>query len=327
MAKKKILITGATGFIGRNLAQTFAAREDYEVIGVYHRRLPYTWPNLRWIRADLTKAEDVQRSVTGVDVILHAAATTSGAGDIVTQPYVHVTDNAVMNSLLLRAAFEQQVGHVVFFSCTVMYHSSEQPLAEDDFDANREMYPRYFGAGWTKLYIEKMCEFYAGLGRSRHTVIRHSNIYGPHDKFDLERSHVFGATVTKVMTAQDGRIIVWGSGEEARDLLYIDDLVDFVYRAIKWQTPSFALYNVGSGQAILIKDLVRRIVAASGRDLAIEHDLSKPTITTQLCLDCHKAERELGWRARTTLDDGIARTLAWWREHHTPTLLSAQLSG
>ena len=112
-----------------------------------------------------------------------------------------------------------------------MQPSSRDAADETDWDANVPMEPRYFASGWTKIYIEKMCEFLRRLGVTRHTVIRHSNVFGPHDKFDLERSHVFGATVTKVMTAADGKMVVWGRGEEARDLLYVGDLVDFVTRA------------------------------------------------------------------------------------------------
>jgi nucleoside-diphosphate-sugar epimerase len=175
------------------------------------------------------------------------------------------------------------------------------------------MEPRYFASGWTKVYIEKMCEFYARLGITRHTVIRHSNIYGPHDKFDLERSHVFGATVTKVMTATGDAIDIWGSGEEARDLLYVDDLLAFVELAIDRQTEPYALYNVGLGRAISVRELVEKIIAASGRSLEIRHDLSKPSIKTSLCLDCRKAERELGWRAEISLEEGIRRTLEWWK--------------
>jgi GDP-L-fucose synthase len=313
MSKRRVLICGATGFIGRNIAEAFAMRPDLEVVAAHHLRPAFAHPGIAWIRADLTRADDVARVVEGVDVIVQAAATTSGAKDIVSRPYIHVTDNAVMNSLLFRAAHDAGVGHVVFFSCTVMYPSRATALDETTFDANAGIHPRYFGVGWTKVYIEKMCEFYAGLGRTRYTAIRHSNIYGPHDKFDLERSHVFGATVTKAMTARDGRIVVWGTGEEARDLLHVDDLVDFVARAIERQTAPYALYNAGLGEAVTIRRLVEMIVAASGRDLAIEHDLSQPTIPTSLFLDCAKAGRELGWAPRVPLAEGIARTVEWWR--------------
>jgi GDP-L-fucose synthase len=311
--RRKVLICGATGFIGHNLIEALCRRDYLEIHAVRFSRPAYDCPGVTWHQADLRAPNDVVRVVRGMDIIIQAAATTSGSRDIVERPYIHVTDNAVMNSLLLRQAFESRVQHFVFFSCTVMLPSSRSPLSETDWDANAPMHPNYFASGWTKVYIEKMCEFFASLGTTKHTVIRHSNIFGPHDKFDLNRSHVFGATITKAMTAKDGQIVVWGKGEEARDLLYVDDLVDFVTRAIDRQTVPFALYNCGAGQAVKIRELVRMIVAASGIPLAIEYDLSKPSIATSLCLDCRKADRELAWRPSTSLDDGIKRTLSWWK--------------
>ncbi|HUK60465.1 MAG TPA: thiamine pyrophosphate-dependent enzyme [Stellaceae bacterium] len=310
---QKVLVCGATGFIGRNLVERLAQRADLEVHGTCFTKRPADIAGVRWHEADLRREDHVGRLVPGFDIVIQAAATTSGARDIVERPYIHTTDNAVMNSLLLRAAYDAKVKHFLFFSCSVMYPSNPVPLKEDDWDASRPLEPRYQASGWTKVYIEKMCEFYAGLGVTRHTIIRHSNVYGPHDKFDLERSHVFGATVTKVMTAPGRAITVWGSGEEARDLLYVDDLVDFVECAIEQQTAPYALYNVGCGRAISVDELARSIIAASGRALDIEHDLTKPSIPTSLALDCGKAARELGWQPKTTLKDGIAKTLAWWQ--------------
>jgi nucleoside-diphosphate-sugar epimerase len=313
--RKRLLICGTTGFIGRNLAEFFTRQDEFQVVGVCHKMPAFECSGLEWIQADLTDPRDVDRVLTGVDVVIQAAATTSGVKDTVTRPHIHVADNAVMNSLLFRAAFDKHVGHVVFFSCTVMLQSSERGQTEEDFDANVPIHPRYFGAGWTKVYLEKMSEFYSRIGPTRYTVIRHSNIYGPHDKFDLERSHVFGATVTKVMTARDGRVVVWGSGEEGRDLLYIDDLSSFVDRAIRFQAGPFAIYNCGYGEAIRVKDLVSKIVEISRRPLRIEFDLSQPSIKTSLYLDCGKAKRELGWERKTSLEAGIEKTIAWWRQN------------
>lgn len=310
--KKKVLICGATGFVGRNLTEQLSQRTDLDIHAVRFNRPEYKCANVTWHHADLRKPEDIERVIKDVDIIIQAAATTSGSKDIVTRPYIHVTDNAIMNSYLFRAAFEHKVKHVIFFSCTVMYQSSETALKETDFDANKPLHPRYFGVGHTKLYTEKMCEFYAGISDTKFTAIRHSNIYGAHDKFDLERSHVFGATVTKVMTAKD-KITVWGTGEEERDLLHADDLVNFVELAIAKQPEKYRLYNCGLGQAITIKQLVQKIVAHSGKQLTIEHDLSQPTIKTSLFLDCSYAKRELGWEPTISLDEGIKKTLAWWR--------------
>lgn len=309
---KKVLVCGATGFIGRNIAEKLALRPEFDVYGTYFNRPPPNHPRIRPVYANLTAELDVERVTQGMDIIIQAAATTSGSKDIVERPYIHVTDNAIMNSLLLRAAFEHSVAHFIFFSCSVMYSSAVAPIPEQAFNGDMSIHPRYFGVGWTKVYIEKMCEFYANLGRTRHTVIRHSNIYGPYDKYDSERSHVFGATVAKVMQAQGDSITVWGDGSEARDLLHVDDLVNFIELAIEHQATPFELVNVGSGVAVSIRKLVEMIIGASGKKLRIDFDRSRPSIDTRLCLDSTRAREIFGWLPRISLDEGIGRTLNWY---------------
>ena len=100
------------------------------------------------------------------------------------------------------------------------------------------MYPSYFGAGWMKIFVEKMCEFYSRISTTKFSIIRHSNVYGPYDKFDLERSHVFGASITKVMNSKKF-VNIWGDGNESRDFLHINDLISFVDLAIKKQKKKF----------------------------------------------------------------------------------------
>ena len=271
-------------------------------------------PNVTWHQADLRDVAAVNALVPGMDVIIQAAATTSGSKDIVATPYIHVTDNAVMNSLLLRACYDHKVGQFVFFSCSVMYQPRETPWREEEWNAAQEMHLNYFGIGWTKVYIEKMCEFFSRLGVTKHTVIRHTNVYGPHDKFDLERSHVFGATVTKAMTSTTGSIVVWGSGDEARDLLYVDDLVRFVELSIEKQATPYEMLHASAGRAVRVKDLVATIVAASGRALRIDHDAAGPTIKTSFALDNRRASEVLGWKPAVSLDEGTRRTVEWWKQ-------------
>lgn len=315
MTKKKILICGATGFIGRNAAEYFSDKENYEVFGTYFKSKPYKNSKINFLEADLTKKEDVDRVVNGKDIIVQMSATTSGAKDIVSRPYIHVTDNAITNQLLLRSAFENSVENFIFPSCTVMYPPwSDFPLKETDFTG--EIEDKYFGAAWMKVGLEKTCEFFSKFGRTKHTVFRHSNIYGPHDKFDLEKSHVFGATVTKVMQAPEGsKLKVWGTGEEERDLLYIDDIVSFIEIAINKQQTPYELVNVGLGKSISVGNLVKKIIDISGKNIEIEYDPAKPTIKTKLALDCAKAKEIFGWEPKVSLDDGIKKTLDWYKEN------------
>lgn len=317
MTRNKILICGATGFIGRNLLNEYAGNNEYDVHAVYHNRVPSPDSDITWHYCDLTDSKQVEALFISVkpNKVIQAAATTSGSKDIVENPSVHVTDNVVMNSFIFKSAVACSVDHLIFFSCTVMYRSSSTPIKEDAYDANLPVHPKYFGAAHTKLYLEKMCEFFSSLGQTKFTAIRHSNIYGPHDKFDLEKSHFFGATINKVLTSES-EVVIWGSGEEKRDLLYVSDLVDFVGRVFQFQKPRFRIYHCGSSEAVSVNSVVKAVISASGKELKIKHDRSKPNINTSLCLDTTRAKAELGWKPTVHMSKGIEKTLLWFKANY-----------
>jgi Nucleoside-diphosphate-sugar epimerases len=305
--------------MGRNIVDRLAARFPGRVLGTYFRSKPPKVDGADWIKADLCSSEAVSDLFQAGDMVIQVAASTSGARDTVERPYVHVTDNAVINSLLLRAAFEKSVGHFIFLSCPVMYPSDlGRALKEDDFPGAIPVEYQHFGSGWTKVYIEKVCQFYAKLGRTRHTVIRHSNTYGPYDKFRLEGSHMYAATVAKVMRAPaDGEITVWGPGTEGRDLIYVGDVVDLVTKALEEQQTPFELVNAGGGRAYTVNEVVQTIIEASGKKLSIRHDLTQPHIPTTTWLDSARAEQLFNWRPKTSLQEGTALTLDWYGRNCT----------
>lgn len=318
MSKRKVLVCGATGFIGRNVAESLARRDDFEVTGIHLNREPYKNSDIKWIKADLRRDDEARKAVQGQDVVIHAAATTSGSRDIVNTPSLHVTDNAVMGSHLFRAMHDLGVPQSIFFSCSVMYQPIDRPVKETDFDANTEIAQAYFGVGTTKVYLENVAKFFARQGKTKHTVLRHSNIYGPHDKYDLKKSHVFGATLTKVLTSKGEEVSVWGTGEERRDLMHVSDLVDLVERIVdKPQEPKFGLYNAGSGKGIAVRDLVQEVITQSGRNLRIVYDTSQPTIPIhQAALDSTLAYETFGWKPKVSLNEGIIKTIRWYQENY-----------
>ena len=137
--KQKMLLCGATGFIGRNMLDSFVQNDNFDIRATWYKKANPTElynGQVEWVHANLTKVEDVKNVVDGVDIILQYAAVTTGVKDVINRPHIHVTDNAVMNSLLLREAFEQKVKHFIFPSCTVMYQSSDVPMKESDFENN-----------------------------------------------------------------------------------------------------------------------------------------------------------------------------------------------
>tara|TARA_S200000501_G_scaffold142454_1_gene134512 strand:- start:2241 stop:3185 length:945 start_codon:yes stop_codon:yes gene_type:complete len=310
---KKILICGATGFIGKNVTLELSKNKHYEIHAVRFKRNAYkTSKNVIWHKADLRNPKSVNDITKNIDIVIQLAATTSGSKDIVSMPYVHVTDNAIMNSYILRSCFENKVKHFIFTSCTVMYPSSKKATSENHFTG--KIIEKYKGVGETKVYIEKIAKFFSSLGITKHTIIRHSNIYGPHDKYDLDKSHVFGATITKVMNAKN-KLDVWGDGSEIRDFLYVDDLVSFIKISINKQKSFYEIYNCGSGKAISIKKLCNLIVKLSKKPLKISFNKNKPTIPFDMHLNCKKAKKDLGWQPKVPIEDGINKTIKWWKKN------------
>lgn len=312
MKKNKVLICGSNGFIGRNIAERLSKRDDMKVYGTYFGTKP-TIKGVSLAKVDLTQEKEVNPIIKGKDIVIQAAAVTSGSKDIVTKPYLHVTDNAIMNSLIFKSCFDHHVKHVVFFSCTVMYPSKSIPVKEQDF--NCEITDKYFGVGWTKVYLEKMCEFYSRIGNTKYTAVRHTNIYGPHDKYDLDKSHFFGATITKVLKSRDNKIVVWGDGSEKRDLLYVSDLVDFTEIVLKKQKDPFELINIGAGYAFSVKDVVKKIIEISGKKIKLEFDQSAPTIKFNLVANTDRARKKYNWKPKTSLEEGIRKTISWYKKN------------
>ena len=223
--KRRVLVCGANGFIGRNLFEHLSRRLDLDVYGTYlNRRFS---KSEKLLKADLTNNRRARIATRGMDVVINAAAVTDGSGAVASDPGKYVADNNRINTNLIESAHENGVSHFVLLSCSILYpEKNTAPVKEEDLTDLSQIHPKYFMFAQLKAFAEDMCKFYAGIGKTRFTVVRHSNIYGPYDKFSA-RGHVFGATVAKLMSPEKDKVVVWGNGNEARDLLYVSDLVRF----------------------------------------------------------------------------------------------------
>lgn len=308
------MILGASGFIGRNAVRYFK-NQGHEITAVIRqgKDIPDFGVKVDIRFADLTNKESVYKTITGDhDVILQLAASTTNMKDVIERPYVHVTDNAVMNAWIFQAAHEAGIKHVFFTSCTTMYAGTGNSFQQEEDDFTRdEIHPKYFGVASTKVYIEDMAKFWSTLGKTKYTVLRHSNIFGPHDRFNLKTGHVCGATIRKVIDATD-KVTVWGAGTEIRDLLPVESLMEAMDLALD-QEEAYKLYNIGSGVGLSINDIVETVIAISGKKLTIEHDKAAPTMKFDLILNCKKAVNELEWKQPKLVDIIIAltRTYQW----------------
>ena len=127
---RNILICGATGFIGRNFLESFSRIKDYKIYATYNKKNKFKIKNVKWIKANLTDYKKCLKITKNIDLVFQFAATTSGSKIILNQPYVHTTENAVMNSYMLKASFHNKIKHFIFTSCTIMYPNSKKSLNE-----------------------------------------------------------------------------------------------------------------------------------------------------------------------------------------------------
>ncbi len=311
---KNMLVAGGAGFVGANLIDRLLS------LGVNVRATLYREPpiiedkRVEYVWCDLTKMEDCKRVVSGVDYVFMCAANTSGAAVIRSTPLVHVTPNIVMNSQLLEATYFAKVKKVVCISSSVVYPSGDISMKEDKGLVG-DPDEVYFGAGWMKRYTEILCRLYSEKLKPpmATVVLRPANIYGRYDKFDFETSHVLAALIRRVVDRHNP-IEVWGTGDDVRDWIYIDDFIDAVILATE-KVETYNPINVASGRGYSIKQALKIIMDVDGYTNAkIVFDPSKPSTIPIRLLDTAKAEAILGFRAKTGLDEGIRKTIEWYRE-------------
>ena len=139
-----------------------------------------------------------------------------------------------------------------------------------------------------------MCKFYSELGETKFTALRQTNIIGKYDKIDLDKAHFFAAMIQKINNATES-VEVWGDGTEEKDLLSVGKLMELIELIIENQSSKFELLNVGSGKNMSIKEIVKKIIEASGKKLDMVFDTSKPSRNIKLKLDVSKAKDGFNW--------------------------------
>ena len=313
--KKKILICGASGFVGTNVCKFFS-KKNYKIIALYFKNEPKKkYKNIKYLKTDLRNFNNCLKFTKNIDILIQTAATTSGAKDIINQPYLHVTDNAILNSFLLKAAYINKVKHFIFTSCTVMYKNSNIPLVEEQVD-EKKIFKPYFGVAHTKLYIEKMCKFFSLISNTKFTVIRHSNLFGPYDKYDLNKGHFFASSIVKVFNSEEKIINIFGDGEEKRDFLYIDDFLHFLNLAIKNQKEKFEIFNCSYGKSYKIIDILNKIIKFSKKNKKIKKNTNAKSLKINISVKSQRALKILGWKKKININQAIKKTINWYVKNY-----------
>ncbi len=309
----RVLVAGSGGLIGSNLVARLLA-EGAAVRATFHRKAPVVCDErIEYIQCDLTRPEDCRKAVDGMQHVHLCAAATSGAAAITSTPMIHVTPNVIINTQMLEAAYQAGVGKFIWLGSTVAYPVSDQPMTEERI-LEGEPFEKYYYAGWAKRFMEVLCRMYGEkLPKKMATIVlRPTNVYGPNDDFEFATSHVLPALIRKSVERWDP-FEVWGDGSEVRDLIYVDDMVEAMVQAAAKLT-QYAALNIGLGKGYNVKEILRCILEEDGYAAAhVRFDPSKPTTIPLRLVDTSKAEAVLGFRAKTDLRAGVARTIEWYR--------------
>jgi nucleoside-diphosphate-sugar epimerase len=315
---KTVFVAGATGLAGSAIVRSLLAASPTTMVRAAHRRTGGVFikdDRVAYVKGDLRERADCARVVDGCDCAILAAAQTGGARAARNEPWAQVTDNVVMDSLLLEALHRKGIGRVVYVSSASVYQPFDGFITEDQLDLNQEPDQSYLGVGWAKRYIEKQCAFWHAKAGMEVLIGRAANIYGPYAKFDPGVSNFIAAIVRK---AVDGMtpFEVWGSPNVIRDVLYADDFGRAAVAMMNHVDSAFDIFNIGSGQPTTVGDVTTWALEFSGhQSVEVRYSESEATTIPYRGLDCSKALRILGWQAEIDAREGVRRTLEWWRGH------------
>ncbi|MDX9911811.1 MAG: GDP-L-fucose synthase [Phycisphaerales bacterium] len=313
---KRVIVTGGAGFLGRQVCRILrerGVRDDHLFI-----------PRRR--QFDLTEQADVARLYRSAfpgrkaDIVVHLAAEVGGIGANRKSPgryfyanmamAMHLIEQARLDGIVSRGGKFVQVGTICAYP-----NLTPVPFKEDDLWNG---YPEVTNApyGVAKKAAWQMLDAYKLQYAMKGVYVLPVNLYGPFDNFDLESSHVIPALIRKCEDARTSgadHIVCWGSGRASREFLYVDDAASGIVRAAEVMDEPMPI-NLGTGMEITIKDLVTLIAKLTGFTGEIRWDATKPDGQPRRQLDVERAAKVLNWRAQVGFEEGLKRTIGWWRE-------------
>jgi|APSaa5957512622_1039677.scaffolds.fasta_scaffold09674_1 GDP-L-fucose synthase len=315
---KKVVVTGGAGFLGSFVIEKLKERGATDIY------IPLIE------EYDLADSNDIARlfdtTLEGIDaanmVIIHLAANVGGIGANRERPAEFFYDNLMMGVELMHQAYQRGVGKFTAIGTVCAYPKfTPVPFKEDDLWIG---YPEETNApyGLAKKMMLVQSEAYRQQYGFNSIYLLPVNLYGPRDNFNLETSHVIPALIRKALEAQDRgdkELVVWGDGSPTREFLYAEDAADGIVTATETYNESEPV-NLGSGYEIPIKDLAELIQKLTGFEGKLVWDTDKPNGQPRRGLDVTRAKEKLGWEAKVGFEEGLRRTIEWYKENreHVP---------
>jgi GDP-L-fucose synthase len=315
LAGKRIIVTGGAGFLGRHVIGRLRERGVAERDIFVPRRRDFEL-------TELASCARLYREAFGghkADVVLHLAAEVGGIGANRANPgryfyanmamAMHLIEQARLDGLIERGGKFVQVGTICAYP-----KFTPVPFREDELWNG---YPEETNApyGIAKKAAWQMLDAYKLQYGMKSAYLLPVNLYGLHDNFDLFSSHVIPALIRKCLEAQergDGSMLCWGTGSASREFLYVEDAAEGVLRAAEVVSEPTPI-NLGAGFEIRIKELVELIARLTGFKGEIQWDATKPDGQPRRSLDTTRASNMLGFRAQTGFEEGLRKTIEWYR--------------
>ena len=305
--QQRVLVTGASGFLGGHLVEALKARGAAHIVGP------------RSAECDLTDRAATRRLFGdgGFDVVFHLAARVGGIGAHQRHPGGFFHDNMAIGLNVLDEARRAGVARTVLVGTTCSYpRDAPLPLREDQlWQGYPEPVTSAYGIAKRAL-IEMARAYRAEYGTDIVTVIP-VNLYGPRDVFDADRSHVVAALIDRFVRAaerRDPEVLLWGDGSATREFLYVTDAAEGLVCAAE-SLEGDGPVNLGTGVETPVRALAEKIALLSGFHGRLGWDPTRPNGQPRRAVDTALARERMGFEARVSLDEGLARTLAWWRAH------------
>ncbi|MBI4764785.1 MAG: NAD(P)-dependent oxidoreductase [Deltaproteobacteria bacterium] len=309
LKNKSVLITGGSGFIGRNFVETLLAAGVNIRITLHNHPSPFSTDLVDTVQADLTLAEDSAKACQGMDYVIHAAGSVGNAGNIRSNLLAPIVENLIMTARLLEAASLHCEKILIFSSSTAGYPPYSHPVREEDMWTAPPA-PVYFGYGWMRRYFELLGEYVSKASPLQVMICRPTAIYG---RFD-NSGHVIPSLIRRALSGENP-YVVWGSGADQRDFLNISDMVRGCLLLLHKGSSSDPV-NIGYGKTTTIADVAKIIMRAAGRsETEIIFDDSKPTTIPVRAVDCSKAEKVLGFSPEVSLEAGLNDLVHWFRRN------------
>jgi len=301
----KIYVAGHRGLVGSAIVRKLRA-EGYQNLLLKTRQ-----------EVDLLRQEQVERffEQEKPDYVFLAAARVGGIHANNTYPAQFLYENMMIEAHIIHAAWQTGVQKLLFLGSSCIYPKlAPQPLREE-YLLSGPLEPTNEAYAVAKIAGIKLAEFYSKQYGARFISAMPTNLYGPGDNYDLNNSHVLPALIRKFHEAKEqGRpsVEIWGSGKPRREFLYVDDLADACYFLMQ-NYEDIPFVNVGVGEDISIAELAGLIKEIVGYTGDLHYNTEKPDGTPRKLLDVSRMSA-LGWKARTSLREGITRTYAHYKE-------------